>query len=65
MVSFRNVIRRLLAHEVRETNEVLSLEEMLAEGATDTFKNRYNVREKLQTSLQQVRYHVDVIAISV
>ncbi|KAK2177461.1 hypothetical protein NP493_597g03031 [Ridgeia piscesae] len=49
----RNVIQRLLAQKVSDTNDVLSLEEMLAEGATDTFKNRYNIREKLQPSSQQ------------
>ena len=48
------MIQRLLAQKVSDTNDVLSLEEMLAEGATDTFKNRYNIRDKLQPSSQHV-----------
>ena len=43
--------------------DVLSLEEMLAEGATDTFKNRYNVREKYHTSEQTVRPRHGVVLV--
>ena len=57
MMTFRKVVRRLLEHKVNKMEDVLSLEEMLAEGTTDTFKNRYNMLEKLQTSLETVRSH--------
>ena len=56
------MLRKLLSHPLPSApKDVLSLEEILAEGTTDTFKNRYNKVECTRTQVRWLDHSEDII----